>query len=60
MGIVRTRWIGLVALLAAEAMNLLDATVVQVIGPTMHAAFGGPAATCSGSARPTPCRSRCC
>ena len=45
MGIVRTRWIGLVALLAAEAMNLLDATVVQVIGPTMHAEFGGPAAT---------------
>ena len=45
MGIVRTRWVGLVALLAAEAMNLLDATVVQVIGPTMHAEFGGPAAT---------------
>jgi EmrB/QacA subfamily drug resistance transporter len=45
MEIVRTRWIGLVALLAAEAMNLLDATVVQVIGPTMHTEFGGPAAT---------------
>jgi EmrB/QacA subfamily drug resistance transporter len=45
MGIVRTLWVGLVALLAAEAMNLLDATVVQVIGPTMHAEFGGPAAT---------------
>lgn len=39
------RWAGLVALLAAEAMNVVDATVVQVIGPTMHAEFGGPAAT---------------
>jgi EmrB/QacA subfamily drug resistance transporter len=34
----------LVALLVAEAMNLLDATVVQVAAPTIHAALGGSTA----------------
>lgn len=41
----RRRWVGLVALLVAEAMNVLDATIVQVAGPTMHAELGGSAAT---------------
>ncbi|GGN01569.1 MFS transporter [Streptomyces fuscichromogenes] len=31
----------LVALLLAEAMNLLDATIVQVAAPTVHAGLGG-------------------
>jgi EmrB/QacA subfamily drug resistance transporter len=38
---VRYRWAGLVALLVAEAMNLLDATIVQVAGPAIHADLGG-------------------
>ncbi|MDV7221031.1 MFS transporter [Streptomyces prunicolor] len=36
------RWSALVALLLAEAMNLLDATVVQVAAPAIHADLGGP------------------
>ena len=40
----RWRWVTLAALLTAEAMNLLDATIVQVAAPTMHTALGGPAA----------------
>ncbi|MFC4949557.1 MFS transporter [Pseudonocardia sp. GCM10023141] len=40
----RWRWWALAALLVAEAMNLLDTTIVQVAGPTMHADLGGPAA----------------
>ncbi|MEU6147185.1 MFS transporter [Streptomyces sp. NPDC047081] len=35
------RWVALVALLLAEAMNLLDATVVQVAAPAIHADLGG-------------------
>ncbi|MFF7352680.1 MFS transporter [Streptomyces filipinensis] len=38
----RGRWPGLVALLLGEAMNLLDATVVQVAAPAVHADLGGP------------------
>jgi len=38
----RWRWVGLVALLVAEAMNLLDATIVQVAAPVIHADLGGP------------------
>jgi EmrB/QacA subfamily drug resistance transporter len=37
----RWRWVGLSALLLAEAMNLLDATIVQVASPVMHADLGG-------------------
>lgn len=40
----RGRWIALVALLTAEAMNLLDATIVQVAGPVIQDDLGGPAA----------------
>ena len=36
-----TRWVGLIALLVAEAMNLLDATIVQVAAPVIHADLGG-------------------
>ncbi|GAA2825163.1 MFS transporter [Kribbella solani] len=35
------RWIGLIALLVAEAMNLLDATIVQVAAPVIHSELGG-------------------
>ncbi|WP_327635699.1 MFS transporter [Kribbella sp. NBC_00482] len=35
------RWIGLIALLVAEAMNLLDATIVQVAAPVIHTELGG-------------------
>ncbi|MEU0601666.1 MFS transporter [Streptomyces sp. NPDC006393] len=37
----RWRWVGLVALLLGEAVNLLDATVVQVAAPAIHADLGG-------------------
>ncbi|WP_277752695.1 MFS transporter [Streptomyces sp. L2] len=36
------RWPALTALLLGEAMNLLDATLVQVAAPTVHADLGGP------------------
>ncbi|MGW0856425.1 MFS transporter [Streptomyces sp. NPDC002690] len=39
------RWSALVAVLVAEAMNLLDATIVQVAGPVVHVDLGGAAAT---------------
>ncbi|MEV8630938.1 MFS transporter [Streptosporangium sp. NPDC051023] len=39
----RWRWGALAALLAAEAMNLLDATIVQVAAPVIHADLAGPA-----------------
>ncbi|WP_282791651.1 MFS transporter [Streptomyces sp. CC224B] len=41
----RWRWIALAALLAAEAMNLLDATIVQVAAPVIHADLGGTSTT---------------
>ncbi|MCM2430758.1 MFS transporter [Streptomyces sp. RKAG337] len=37
----RWRWPALAALLVAEAMNLLDATIVQVAGPVIHTDLGG-------------------
>lgn len=37
----RGRWAALTALLLGEAMNLLDATVVQVAAPRIHAGLGG-------------------
>ncbi|ADJ49831.1 major facilitator transporter [Amycolatopsis mediterranei S699] len=40
----RRRWAALAVLLVAEAMNLLDATIVQVAGPAIHADLPGPAA----------------
>ncbi|MCR6487186.1 MFS transporter [Amycolatopsis sp. OK19-0408] len=41
---IRTRRAALAVLLTAEAMNLLDATIVQVAGPAVHADLSGPAA----------------
>ncbi|TDD80774.1 MFS transporter [Actinomadura rubrisoli] len=38
----RWRWAALSTLLAAEAMNLLDATIVQVAAPVIHRDLGGP------------------
>ncbi|HZZ50399.1 MAG TPA: MFS transporter [Pseudonocardia sp.] len=40
----RRRWTGLAVLLVAEAMNLLDATIVQVAGPVIHGDLVGPVA----------------
>ncbi|SHG82703.1 MFS transporter [Streptoalloteichus hindustanus] len=37
----RWRWVALAALLVAEAMNLLDATIVTVAAPVIHADLGG-------------------
>ncbi|MGI5207315.1 MFS transporter [Spirillospora sp. CA-108201] len=37
----RWRWAGLAALLTAEAMNLLDTTIVQVAGPAIRTDLGG-------------------
>ncbi|MFF4269822.1 MFS transporter [Streptomyces sp. NPDC001536] len=37
----RWRWLALTALLLGEAMNLLDATIVQVAAPRIHADLGG-------------------
>lgn len=39
----RWRWAALAALLTAEAMNLLDATIVQVAAPVIHVDLAGPA-----------------
>ncbi|CAM5599088.1 DHA2 family efflux MFS transporter permease subunit OS=Streptomyces alboniger OX=132473 GN=CP975_14755 PE=4 SV=1 [Streptomyces alboniger] len=41
----RWRWTALAALLVAEAMNLLDATIVQVAAPVIHTHLGGADAT---------------
>lgn len=40
----RWRWIALAAVLLAEAMNLLDSTVVQVAAPAIHGELGGTTA----------------
>ncbi|MFK0119761.1 MFS transporter [Streptomyces sp. NPDC090994] len=37
----RWRWLALTALLLGEAMNLLDATIVQVAAPAIHTDLGG-------------------
>ncbi|MGC0416148.1 MFS transporter [Embleya sp. AB8] len=42
---VHRRGLALAAVLIAEAMNLLDATIVQVAGPVIHADLGGARAT---------------
>ncbi|MFD5813223.1 MFS transporter [Streptomyces sp. NPDC127038] len=41
----RRRGLALAAVLTAEAMNLLDATIVQVAGPVIHTDLGGARAT---------------
>jgi EmrB/QacA subfamily drug resistance transporter len=38
---VRRRWLGLLAVLAAMIMNLLDSTVVNIAGPAIRADLGG-------------------
>ncbi|MFK4185740.1 MFS transporter [Streptomyces sparsogenes] len=40
-GAYRWRWAALAVLLTAEAMNVLDATIVQVAAPVMQADLGG-------------------
>jgi EmrB/QacA subfamily drug resistance transporter len=39
----RWRWAALATLLAAEAMNVLDATITQVAAPAIHTDLGGAA-----------------
>jgi len=41
------RWAALAVLLVAEAMNLLDTTIVQVAAPAIHAELGGSDRTIS-------------
>jgi EmrB/QacA subfamily drug resistance transporter len=41
----KTRWIGLFAVLAADLMNLLDSTVVNVAAPSIRAELGGSLTT---------------
>ncbi|GGS08491.1 MFS transporter [Streptomyces aureoverticillatus] len=41
----RRRWAALAVLLLAEAMNLLDATVMNVAAPVIRAGLGGPASS---------------
>ncbi|WP_033295588.1 MFS transporter [Amycolatopsis jejuensis] len=41
------RWAALAVLLVAEAMNLLDTTIVQVAAPAVYAELGGSAGTIS-------------
>ncbi|TDV42244.1 MFS transporter [Actinophytocola oryzae] len=41
MQVTTTRWAALAVLLAAEAMNVLDATITQVAAPAIHAGLGG-------------------
>src|ERR1700760_4585269 len=41
----RWRWVVLAVVLAAEVMDLMDATIVNVAGPSVHADLGGGAAT---------------
>lgn len=41
------RWAALAVLLVAEAMNLLDTTIVQVAAPAVHAELGGAPSTIS-------------
>ncbi|MFI0799404.1 MFS transporter [Amycolatopsis lurida] len=43
MQLTKARSVPLATLLAAEAMNVLDATITQVAGPAIHADLGGPA-----------------
>ncbi|MBR7831883.1 MFS transporter [Actinospica durhamensis] len=40
----RWRWIAVAALLIGQAMDLLDATIVQIAAPTIHGGLGGGAA----------------
>ncbi|MEU8781298.1 MFS transporter [Streptomyces sp. NPDC048637] len=42
-GAHRRRWAALITLLIAEAMNLLDATIVTVAAPVIHSDLGGAA-----------------
>ncbi|MGA2929486.1 MAG: MFS transporter, partial [Solirubrobacteraceae bacterium] len=41
----RLRWVVAAVVLAANLMDLLDATIVNVAGPSIHRDLGGPAAT---------------
>src|ERR1700722_7164199 len=41
----RLRWVVAAVVLAANVMDLLDATIVNVAGPSVHRALGGGAST---------------
>ncbi|MFE9451982.1 MFS transporter [Streptomyces sp. NPDC006739] len=42
---LQRRWVALAVLLVAEAMNLLDATIMTVAAPVIRAGLGGPASS---------------
>ncbi|MGZ4267820.1 MAG: hypothetical protein ACXVFN_12665 [Solirubrobacteraceae bacterium] len=55
----RFRWWVLAVVLAAEVMDLLDATVVNIAGPSVRDDIGGGAATLQWLGAPTRSRSPC-
>ena len=50
----RWRWVALFVILAAEVMDLLDALVTNIAGPSIRADLGGSASTLQWLAPPTP------
>ena len=53
----RYRWMVLAVVLIADVMDLLDATIANLAGPSIRADLGGSARRCSGCSRRTPCPS---
>ena len=50
----RYRWVVLFLVLAAEVMDLVDATIVNIAAPSIRTELGGSARrACSGSSPPT-------
>jgi hypothetical protein len=47
------RWFVFAVVIAANIMDLVDATIVNVAGPSIRAALGGSAPPCSGCPRAT-------
>ena len=55
------RWIVFAVVFAANIMDLLDATIVNIAGPSIHDDLGGgDQHACSGSAPATRWPSPCC
>jgi len=44
----RLRWVVAAVVLAAATMDLLDATIVNIAGPSIHRDWAGVPAPCSG------------
>ena len=52
------RWFVFAVVLIANVMDLMDATIVNVAGPSVRSALGGSNPRCSGSAPATRSPSR--